>query len=459
MAVVPFPSPPPPKPVVAAAVNLTARELAERRGVRFGRPLAVEVVDGAAMAAALAAMADAAYPPAIARDRERLLFRLGLAPDPDAPGGAGAAVAAGAAAPVGGLYDPARGRLQVADFVDLGAARFALTRDAAHAVLDRRFGLQRWLAPAVRPRAAIRAATGSAAGLTSDALWARQALLEGDATVQALEHLDRYGRLPSGRALAAVAERVRAALVAEMAGAGALDAGRRLFVYLDGLAFVAAERARAPWSAVDALWSAPPASTEQIFHPDKYRKRERPDPVAARLPERLAGGWRLAVSDSLGELGVRLFLARALDDLRAYRGAAGWGGDQALLFGRAATDERSDPERLAAWITTWDHEADAEDFAVLAAEVLGARAGAATTTTASATASSATTAPGEIGEPAPLRLTDPGGRLYALGRRGRTVAMLLGAPAGADGVLRELLDAATRHEQKRQRADRGQRAR
>jgi hypothetical protein len=460
---------------ISARVATISTELAGRRGVRLKSKVDVELRSRDALAEAT----DPAAGGDDERDRAALLSLLGIGTP--APGAVATAPPAGAAAPapggrleVQGYYDPTKRRLYVGDFIDLSASRFALTRDVAHAVLDQRFGLGKHLRAAA-PGRALPAATAAA---PSDTRWAREALVEGDATVQALELIDPEGLLPGRRELAALSAEVESAILAESAGAAPIDVARRLFVYLDGLQLVAGVRATSPWAAVDALWAHPPETTEQVLHPDKYRRHEPADRVGDRLPGTLRGGWRAVQRDTLGELGARVFLARALDPDRVYRGAAGWGGDQAVLYRRGPPDhkhgnpgrvpkpsrdgldgqarlprhERPEKRRgrtgggerddgaaapLAAWVTTWDREVDADDFARLGARVLAALAGARPETVGSGR----------------VRLADAGGRLYVAERRGRTVVMLLSAPPGAaaDAILRELLAAAARSADKPRR--------
>ena len=81
---------------------------------------------------------------------------------------------------------------------------------------------------------------------------------------------------------------------------------------------------------------------------------------------------------------------------------------------------------FVAWITTWDDDTDAEDFAAEAALALGDLARVAVL--------DARPASGR------LRLTDADGRLFAVERRRRTVGLLLAAPADAENFLAGLLD-------------------
>ena len=65
------------------------------------------------------------------------------------------------------------------------------------------------------------------------------------------------------------------------------------FPYTAGLQFVSNARAAGGWAAVDALYAKPPASTEQVLHPEKYAAGEAPIKVAfpADLAKRLGTGW------------------------------------------------------------------------------------------------------------------------------------------------------------------------
>jgi hypothetical protein len=391
--------------VVNRAVDITARSLAGRRGFRFARPIPVRVVDSSRMRSALEASLRAARSVDEARNEDALYQLLGLRSEQERRGAPSVEVS--------GLYDVQHGQVLVGNWIDLESARFALTRNVAEALLDRRFGLKRLLAGL---------ATLPIGEADSDAFLARQAFAEGDATVQALEGIDPRGDPPPPRMLAEIIEHVRLAIFAENAGVSPLDVGRRLFVELDGLTFVAQMRGRVAWNAVDGVWAHPPRSTEQILHPEKYQRQEMPDDVGSRLPTRPQPGWRTSYRDTLGELGTRLFLARAVDEARAQRAASGWAGDRAMLL------QGPDSNVCAAWITTWDDDTDAEDFATEVTSVLARLAQVA--------------APDARPGTARFELRDGTGTHYVVERRHRTVGMLFAAPIEADAVLSKLMAAA-----------------
>ena len=117
------------------------------------------------------------------------------------------------------------------------------------------------------------------------------------------------------------------------------------------------------WDAVNAAFANPPASTEQVLHPEKYASHEAP--IDVKLPADLAGRTgqgldggppghvRRAPAGRLAhdEVPNTAALPRA-----AAGGAAGWGGDRvALLDG---------PNGAWAIVlkTAWDTASDAAEF-------------------------------------------------------------------------------------------------
>ncbi|MEO5769769.1 MAG: hypothetical protein ABIS92_15555 [Polyangia bacterium] len=455
----------PPRPalvdsVVSRVVNDTAARMAARRGVRLTRPLVVRLVDAGQLAAARAALSEDAEPDAASTSadgrelrpravtvsggadrllRETLYGHLGWS--------FAAPVAPEVPDEVTGLYDLPHDRLLLGSWADLSTNRLPWMRDIAQALLARRFDPERWpQVPTVSgPPDGTGPSLNRANAVNSDCLLARRAIVYGDATAQALEELDPQGNLPSPRALAGVVEALTPKLLA-VGGAAAstvssLEIRERLFLELQGLMFIAGLRAREPWTAIDEVWRRPPASTEQLLHPEKYERGEKPDDVAARLSDadQPHARWRIIYRDTVGEWGIRVFLERAGNPYRAERAAAGWGGDRALLVRPGAADGAVDDaaERdgvsaastFVAWITTWDDDTDAEDFAAEAALALGDLARVAVL--------DARPASGR------LRLTDADGRLFAVERRRRTVGLLLAAPADAENFLAGLLGGAT----------------
>jgi hypothetical protein len=362
----------------------------------------------------------------------QILQRLGLVPAGFDYGSFVARTTATSASQ-GATYDIATTHLRVPDFIPLPDQRIALTHEIAHALADQRFGLRDFL-KAAEP------AEGGGRRLEGDAQRARLAIVEGDATLSALELLDPQEAFLGGRELTVLAGRLREATTP---GAPLWFGELASFTHVDGLLFVARARARGPWSGVDALWTDPPASTEQVLHPEKYDACEAPVIVDEGILPEIAGFGRPAASEVVGELMVRTWLSSALPAEIAARAAAGWGGDRAGIYTArpgTAPDGSAPPEHPLAWFTIWDDSGEAEDFARAARQVLAMQTAAAPTTATGAQAAPTSPAPPSPAPPSDDRAVfSSADGLYAVERRGETVALLLGAPATATSALDEMI--------------------
>jgi hypothetical protein len=100
-------------------------------------------------------------------------------------------------------------------------------------------------------------------------------------------------------------------------GGGAGPRHRGLFLlsyfpYSDGPSFVDARRRSGGWAAVDSLYGAPPESSEQIIHPERYPDEE---PRNVSLRRTGSGGWRVLDLEggidhaTFGEAGLNVMLA------------------------------------------------------------------------------------------------------------------------------------------------------
>ncbi len=255
---------------------------------------------------------------------------------------------------VAGYYEPNRKTFYLADWLPRLIQRAVVAHEATHALQDQHYDLVRWM-DEVAP--------------TGDAALARAAVIEGDAMVAMLayllgplgtrpEDLPDLDRLLSGEAVALSQ--------AFPTFANAPPALQRLFLfpYVEGSGFVLAGLRRGGWAAVDRLYGDPPASTEQILHPERYWET-RDEPRVPEPGEIHEDPW---ISGSWGELGVQLVLTAALGDTGlAHEAARGWDGDRYALYRR-----ESGPPAYA-WTLLWDSPADAERFARAYAQATVAR--------------------------------------------------------------------------------------
>jgi len=254
-----------------------------------------------------------------------------------------------------GFYDPVRdtvvlvaGQTEAAGLPGMDA--LVWSHEVEHAYQEHRYGLgSRMLA--------LRGDT--------DAQLAASAVAEGDA-VLVMAAIAVASENPTPAELADAAGTILdalGALTGALPGTGvpAPFVEQLLFPYREGTRFVAAALREGGWRAVAAELADPPASTEQLLHPD--RRRDRPTPLAAEdLPE--APGWQTVVTDVTGEWGFAQWLGVALPAGRAQRAAAGWDGDLTRVSRRAGGVWRLDI------VSVWDTAEDAAEAAAAFTDAL-----------------------------------------------------------------------------------------
>ncbi|UCG24609.1 MAG: hypothetical protein JSW55_00995 [Chloroflexota bacterium] len=193
--------------------------------------------------------------------------------------------------------------------------------------------------------------------LDSEALFAAQAMVEGEATfVQNLFMLGGYFEL--GQLLELVGD-VLTVDMAVLESAPPVLAHELEFPYLSGVEFVQALYEQGGFQAIDAAWNNMPQSTEQILHPQRYLDGDAPQLVTlAPLTDTLGAGWSLVEEDVLGEFYLREYLAQQLENDLVDQAATGWGGDRYAVYWHEASQAPVLVLKLA-----WDTPADADEFA------------------------------------------------------------------------------------------------
>ncbi len=184
------------------------------------------------------------------------------------------------------------------------------------------------------------------------------ALVEGDATaVMTLYVQDVANRNPLA-AISLLVEGLQSGGLFLPQGIPDILVDELLFPYDAGLNFVIAISEDGGWKNVDAAYSDPPTTSEQILHPEKYLAGEAGLDVF--LPDAsadLGEGWALDWDTVLGEFYLREHLATHLSASLAAGAAQGWGGDRFHVYHHAETGE-------IAWAlrTAWDSDEEYREF-------------------------------------------------------------------------------------------------
>jgi hypothetical protein len=259
---------------------------------------------------------------------------------------------------VGGYYDPKKDTFFLADWIPMSMQPSILSHELTHALQDQNFNIDKFV-DRIRGN--------------SDAMVARSALVEGEATlVMMMDAMGEMGMEPDTQALGLLDGTIGDMMFALSASqypkfAEAPSALRELllFPYIKGLTFVSEGRKRGGWKRVEKVYSDLPASTEQVIHPEKYYdQRDNPVDVPLFFLDKVPlGDWKKIYEDVLGEFTIRQMLEPIQSKDEMARAAAGWGGDRLRVFQAG---------KELAWIhlSVWDSDRDAVEFAGAMSKVI-----------------------------------------------------------------------------------------
>jgi hypothetical protein len=254
---------------------------------------------------------------------------------------------------VAGYYDPRTKRLRIvkgAQTENRFLNEITISHELTHALEDQRFGLD------------LEESSGS-----DDASLANLALVEGTATAVMFTYAERH--FSPEQTLGGLF----ASLGQDTGDLPPFIEAQLIFPYIQGQKFVQRLHATGggSWSLVNSAYRfRPPASTEQILHPDKYLQVEQPDRI--RLDARPPGdGWRRLAAGTWGEWATGELVANP-------DAAEGWGGDRYELWQRGSGDCRAPCRDRDALVMRWrwDTPAAAQRFEAALREWSGEQTGA-----------------------------------------------------------------------------------
>jgi hypothetical protein len=108
------------------------------------------------------------------------------------------------------------------------------------------------------------------------------------------------------------------------------------------------------WARVDRAHRRPPVSSEQILHPERYLRDERPSEIPLpRFPRLELMGLTPVQEETLGELEMGIFFGQGTSEGRSASAAEGWDGDRVRVYRDTAG------ETAVVWYSAWDNEAEA----------------------------------------------------------------------------------------------------
>lgn len=221
---------------------------------------------------------------------------------------------------IAGLYDPQAHEFYVADWIPLADQRMVMAHELTHALEDQHFNIEPWV-KAARPN--------------DDAELAREAVLEGSATAAMIDYLLQG----TGRSLKDLPEFDPSIFLGNLSDTPTLAKAppfikdALIFPYLNGLQFSLSVLKSSGWPGLPGMFEKPPASTQQILHPELYRSGQKPadiqEPEIAKL---LGADWTMLDANVLGEFGWREVLKQFLGEQRAKPLASEWRADHYTVY-------------------------------------------------------------------------------------------------------------------------------
>lgn len=322
----------PTPPAIAQVMD----EVEQLRGFDFTEPVVAEPVTQQDIADGYAAYLDLAFPEDFYARRSLAWQTIGVIPEDS---GIRDAMLEYGSTQVIGYYDTLTGELKFIGEEDPSPLdRITLAHELTHAIDDQRFGLER--------------IDQLGADCRDEELEASIGLVEGNATFfmyrWAQSFLTTDEQVEVG--VEAAAQQPPPSDIPPF-----IDA-TQLWPYTAGLQFIATLERRGGLDAVDAAFEAPPVSTEQVIHPERY-PNDVPMPVdVPDLASELGDGWEDLDVQGVGEMWLDQALRLRLDGTESDAAAAGWDGGiyRAWSHGDAVA---------LVLATAWDTEADAAEFA------------------------------------------------------------------------------------------------
>jgi hypothetical protein len=250
---------------------------------------------------------------------------------------------------VAGLYDPHGKQFFIADWISPVEQKPVMAHELTHALDDQHFHLQKW-------QNAVRS--------NDDASLARDAVIEGSALAAMMDYTlaDLH---TSVRSMPDIAPFIESGVAGQMdkdpnlAKAPEFIRDELLFPYLQGAEFSQQVlKATAGWSDFKSVFQNPPASTQQILHPELYFQHVQP--VTIDLPHiksALPGGYTQLDENVVGEFALGEILKKFDGPGDAEKFAPMWRGDRYALF-----ENKDSKQTILVVLFALGNEKDAAEF-------------------------------------------------------------------------------------------------
>jgi hypothetical protein len=244
------------------------------------------------------------------------------------------------------FYDYKEKKLYLASWTPSSMHDMALVHELAHAVADQHFNLEKFI---------------QKSSDDDDASLARGAVVEGQASWVMTEYMARLLHQSLRDRPHLVQFAVEASRQASQGfpvfGAAPLYLRHTLmFPYTEGMLFQQAVVQKSGQAAFTEVFRRPPASTQQVLHPELYFQQVMPARIPPLKP-RLPRGYRKILEGTIGELDHRILLEQFLGTEAGTELAPRWRGGRYELW-----ENPKERRSVLAYAVQWEDEAAAKSY-------------------------------------------------------------------------------------------------
>lgn len=249
-----------------------------------------------------------------------------------------------------GFYSPITKKMVLRKNLNPALSEFILSHELTHALQDQHFDLKSKLSDRSN----------------SDRLLALVSIIEGQAMLVSNAYLARFMKPKDRRTI--LLDGMNRLVQQDLGGIPPFIVRTLHFPYTTGFIFTNRLFAKAGFPSLNKAFTDPPLSSEQVLHPEKYGGAvDKPIELSIREPEKLLSEpFRYLLSDVMGEFSTGLLLEKYLPYQKWKPASEGWDGDRWFAYSSASGV-------LFVWASTWDTEADAEEFLSAMQELLKVR--------------------------------------------------------------------------------------
>lgn len=250
---------------------------------------------------------------------------------------------------VAGLYDPQKKEFFIASWIDPVDQKEVMAHELTHALDDQYFHLDKWQ---------------KAAHANDDASLARDAVIEGSALAAMMDY--QFADLhTSVREMPDIGPFIESGIADSMdkdpnlSKAPPFVRDELLFPYLNGAEFTQKVlKSTGSWADFKEVFQNPPASTQQILHPDMYFQKVTPEQVKLpHLKSVIPRDYVELDENVVGEFALSEVLKQFVGPGDAERYAPMWRGDRYALF-----ENKHTKETVLIVLLALDSESDAKTF-------------------------------------------------------------------------------------------------